>query len=48
MSQVATDGNFYATMQANYEPAADVWETMELRMMQPPPAPTPFHGDPSR
>ena len=48
MNQVAAEGDPHAIVQANYEPRTDFWEKMELRMMQPPPAPTPFDGDPSR
>jgi len=48
VNQVAADGDSYTIAKANYEPRADYWEKMELRMMQPPPAPTPFDGDPSR
>ena len=48
VNQVAAEGDSYTIAKANYEPRADFWEKMELRMMQPPPAPTPFDGDPSR
>lgn len=48
VNQVAAEGDSHTIAKANYEPRADFWEKMELRMMQPPPAPTPFDGDPSR
>ena len=47
VSHVAAEGDSYTIAKANYEPRADFWEKMELRMMQPPAAPTPFDGDPS-
>ena len=41
-------GETSTASKVNREPPAGLWEKMELRMMQPPPAITPFVGDPAR
>ena len=41
-------GETSTASKVNREPPADLWEKMELRMTQPPPAITPFDGDPAR
>ena len=41
------EGETSTAAKANREPPADLWEKMELRMTQPPPAIIPFDGDPT-
>ena len=41
------EGETSTAAKANCKPPAELWEKMELRMTQPPPAITPFDGDPA-
>ena len=48
MNQDIAEGRTNTAAWTNSEPRPGFWEKMELRMTQPPPAPTPFDGDPVR
>ena len=48
MKQDIAEGRTNTAAWTNSEPQTGFWEKMELRMTQPPPAPTPFDGDPVR
>ena len=48
VNQVAAERGPHSIVEASYEPPADFGEKMKHRMMQPPTAPTPLHGDQSR
>ena len=47
-TQDIVEGRPNTAASANRESQVSFWEKMELRMTQPPPAPTPFDGDPAR